>query len=132
MDYIIVNDTDGAIMGSVSTNVSYIPSVEGVAAGTHYWDQGSVAFQPRLEMPVVVDGLRIGNIPATGELSVTGPLSYEGPMNGPEVSFRFDLPGTYTVELRPDAVEWLPTTVELTVEEGEDEGEVEDGGEGDE
>ena len=112
MQYYVISES-GRIEGKVDTNVLYIPG-EGieVAQESHYWDS---EFKLRRVMPVVVTGTRVTNIPSTGTVTVTGPLEYAGPVVGDELNITFDLPGTYTVTITPDGVQWLPTTVTLEV-----------------
>jgi hypothetical protein len=117
VDYIIVNDADGAIIGTVSTNVRYAPDVPGVSSETHYWDDAEEAFALRAEMPVVVEGTRITGIPSEGTVTIAGPIEYSGPIIVPEMNFVFDLVGTYMVTLSPTDPKWLDTIIEMVVSE---------------
>lgn len=123
MHYTVVDENSGAIIGSVSSNVLYIPSGgdDSTTPQTHYFDFQTEQLQAKELMPVVVDGGVISEIPSTGTLEITGPLTHSGEIVVPSMTFTFDLPGTYTVTLTPDTPRWLPTTVEIIVPEEEPE-----------
>jgi hypothetical protein len=116
MNYIVVDDNTGGIIGEVATNVSYIPNTAPVSQETHYWSFEDSEFLERYQMPVLIEGTTIKGLPCSGELTVTGPLEYSGPYLAPDVPFHFDLPGEYTITLKPTCIQWLDTVVVMVVE----------------
>lgn len=118
MEYIVVEQFSGKIVGAVESNVLYIPPTEArVSSDTHYWDIETQQFAERESMGVTVTGTTISGVPCNGTVHVTGPLEYTGALNSPSMAFGFDLPGVYTITLTPEecAVKWKETSVEIEV-----------------
>jgi len=118
MEYIVVEQFSGKIVGAVESNVLYIPPTEAsMSSDTHYWDIAAQKFTEREFMGVTVAGTTISGVPCNGTFHVTGPLEYTGALNSPSVALVFDIPGVYTITLTPEesAVKWKETSVVIEV-----------------
>jgi hypothetical protein len=118
MNYMIVNEITGAIVGDISTNVAYIPQPSSpVRAETHYWDLAANAWAARQPMPVAANGTTITGLKLPGEFQAIGPdgIYGNGPILAEEQPFDFDVPGEYRFYFTSEDPRWLPTNFTLVV-----------------
>jgi hypothetical protein len=116
MNYVVVNEQTGAIVGEVSPNVAYLPKpATPVRAETHYWNWTASAWATRKPMPLAASGTTITGLKLPGTYRVTGPngISGEGPLLAESQPFAFDIPGTYSFRFTTEDVRWLATDFTL-------------------
>lgn len=84
---------------------------------TNWYDIAAQQLHER-EPPVIETvGTRVVGIPVPCELRITGPVVLNATLDEPELTLTFDVPGTYTLEFRPEHPRWLFETVILEVDE---------------
>jgi hypothetical protein len=115
MDYFQITP-EGRIDSSFTTNLLFVPQQEGISGDTHYYDFVLGDFAVRQAPGIIVDGKALSNLPGSGSVSVSGPITLEAQYGTPELTLQFDLPGTYTIRIVPNDIQWLPFETEIVQE----------------